>query len=63
MAEFRTEDDINSFVSNDNDKRNIDDDFDYTQKCVVPKSNDDSHRKALKDIKKTEKTYKENKIK
>ena len=59
-AEYRSEDDINDFVSND--KRNIDDDFDYSQ-CVVPKNNDDSHRKALKDIKKTEKTFKENKIK
>lgn len=62
MAEFRTEDDINSFVSNDNDKRNIDDDFDYSQ-TVVPKVNDDSHRKVLKNIKRTEKTYKENKKK
>ena len=59
-AEYRSEDDINDFVSND--KRNIDDDFDYSQ-CVVQKNNDDSHRKALKDIKKTEKTFKENKIK
>lgn len=60
-AEYRSEDDINDFVSND--KRNIDDDFDYTQAVKLSKDNDDSYRKALKDIKKTEKTYKENKIK
>ena len=64
MAEFRTADDINDLgAGNGDDKRNIDDDFDYTQKCVVPKAKDDSHRAALKDIKRTEKSYKENKIK
>ena len=62
-AEYKSEDDINDFgAASGDDKRNIDEDFDYSQ-CVMPKNNDDSHRAALKDIKKTEKTYKENKLK
>lgn len=45
MAEFRTEDEINDNICNKEDSK-----FDYPQ-CNVPKSNDDSHRAALKDIK------------
>jgi len=62
MAEYRTAEDINDFgATNGGDKRNIDDDFDYSQ-AVMPKQQDESYKESLKDIKRTKKTYKENKI-
>ena len=62
MAEYRTAEDINDLgAANGDDKRNIDDDFDYSQ-AVMPKQQDESYKESLKDIKRTKKTYKENKI-
>ena len=58
MAEYRTEDEINEI--NSNKEKEIDFDYDLAK---MPKENNEDHRKALKDIKVTKKTYKENKIK
>ena len=57
MAEYRSEDDINEI--NANKEKN---EFDYAL-AKMPKETNEDHKKALKDIKVTKKTYKENKIK
>lgn len=60
MVEYRSEEEINEKMIDDS--RNLDDDFDYSL-AVMPKNDSEDHRKALKDIKVSKKTYKENKLK
>lgn len=56
MTEYRDEDQINEINSNK------DDDFDYSL-AVAPKVDDKESKKALKNVKVSKKTYKDNKIK